>query len=170
MLELDDLFNGDFFGDDCLILKKPIRHSMVTAMPSEILTLDIHDFMQLGKDVHEHCLLAQKSYPEDSDLRRAFIEMSRWTKFKKDVVHSVRSENTNKKRSFENQLRKPAQMPVKMPIKASVKDEGAAETYLKETDVLSTNYLASASYIFKAAKQKREMIEQQMKLLRPNYS
>lgn len=57
LLELDEMHNGDFFGDDCLILKKPIKHSMITAMPSEILTLDMHDFMNLSKDVHEHCLM-----------------------------------------------------------------------------------------------------------------
>ena len=107
LLELDDLYNGDFFGDDCLILRKPISHSMVTAMPSEILTLDIHDFMALNKEVHEHCLLLQKAYPDDSDLRKAFIEMNRWNKYKKDIIHSVRSENNNKKMNFEKQLRKP---------------------------------------------------------------
>lgn len=45
LLELDEMHNGDFFGDDCLILKKPIKHSLITAMPTEILTLDMHDFM-----------------------------------------------------------------------------------------------------------------------------
>ena len=91
------MHNGDFFGDDCLILKKPIKHSLITAMPSEILTLDMHDFMQLNKDVHEHCLLLQKAFPDDVDLRGAFIEMNRWTKFKKDVLHTIRSESINKK-------------------------------------------------------------------------
>ena len=57
LLELDEICNGDFFGDDCVILKKPIRYSMITSMPSEILTLDMHDFMTLDKHIHEHCLL-----------------------------------------------------------------------------------------------------------------
>lgn len=146
MLEVDELHNGDFFGDDCVIVRKPIKHSLVTAMPSEILTLDAHDFMQLDKDIHEHCLLLQKSYPDDSDLRRAFIEMNRWTKFKKDVMHSIRSESINKKQDFNNQLRKPVNMPVKLPMKPTSKDESKPlqESYLEEKDVLNTNYLASA--------------------------
>jgi hypothetical protein len=100
----------------------------------------------LSKDVHEHCLLLQKAFPDDFDLRRAFIEMNRWTKFKKDMLHTIRSESINKKQGFEKQLRKPIQMPVKLPIKATSKDETAPlkENLLKETDVLSTNYLASA--------------------------
>ena len=53
-------------------------------------------------------------------------------------------------------------MPVKLPRKATLKDESSPlqESLLKETDVLSTNYLSSAQYIFKAAKRKREMLEQ----------
>ena len=107
LLELDELCNGDFFGDDCVILKKPIRHSMITGLPTEIITLDTHDFMALGKELHEHCLLVQKTYPDDIDLRRAFIEMNRWSKFKSDVMHSIRSEHHNKKFNYEKQLRKP---------------------------------------------------------------
>ena len=57
LLEVDELHNGDFFGDDCVIVKTPIKHSLVTAMPTEILTLDAHDFLQMNKEVHHHCLL-----------------------------------------------------------------------------------------------------------------
>jgi hypothetical protein len=72
-----------------VILRKPIKNSLITGMPTEILTLDAHDFLSMGTDVQEHSLVMQKSYPEDADLRRAFIEMNRWAKFKKDIVHSV---------------------------------------------------------------------------------
>lgn len=123
LLELDEMQNGDFFGDSCLIMKEPIKHSLITAMPTEILTLDMHDFMGLTKEVHEHSLLLGKAYPDDLDLRKAFIEMNRWTKFKQDMLHSIRSESTNKKQSFETQLRKPIQMPVKLPRKATTKDQ-----------------------------------------------
>jgi CRP-like cAMP-binding protein len=119
LLELDEMHNGDFFGDACLVLKEPIKHSLITAMPTEMLTLDIHDFLALPKELHENSLLMQKAYPDDSDLRRAFIEMNRWTKFKQDMLHSIRSDSINKRRTFENQLRKPVQMPAKLPFKAS---------------------------------------------------
>ena len=57
LLEVDELHNGDFFGDDCVIVKTQMKHSLVTAMPTEILTLDAHDFLQMNKEVHNHCLL-----------------------------------------------------------------------------------------------------------------
>jgi hypothetical protein len=48
-------------------------------------------------------------------MRRAFIEMNRWTKFKQDVVHSIKSEAVNKRKGYDKQMRKPVLMPVKMP-------------------------------------------------------
>lgn len=51
--------------------------------------------------------------------------MNRWTKFKKDVLHTIRSESINKKQGFDKQLRKPIQMPVKLPRKATSKDASA---------------------------------------------
>lgn len=38
-----------------------------------------------------------KAYPEDKDLRRAFIEMNKWTRFKQDILKTVKSESVNKK-------------------------------------------------------------------------
>jgi hypothetical protein len=49
LLEIDDLSNGDTFGEDAIMLKQPIRHSVVTTIPSEIFMLDAHDFHKLGK-------------------------------------------------------------------------------------------------------------------------
>lgn len=51
-------------------------------------------------------------------------------------------------------MRKPVLMPVKMPYQAKQNDqsEPLAEAIVKESEVLNTNYLTSAAYIFKAAK------------------
>ena len=38
-----------------------------------------------------------KPYPDDRDLRRAFIEMKRWEKYKTDIVQNVKTNYTNKK-------------------------------------------------------------------------
>jgi hypothetical protein len=119
LLDIDELHNGDYFGEDCVVLRKPIKNSLITGMPTEILTLDAHDFLIMGPEVQEHCLVMQKAYPDDVDLRRAFIEMNRWTKFKKDVMHTVQSESLNKKKGYENTMRKPVLVPVKMPIKVT---------------------------------------------------
>ena len=87
-------------------------------------------------------------------MRRAFIEMNRWTKFKQDVVRSIKSEAVNKRKGYDKQMRKPVLMPVKMPYQAKSNDlsEPMAEAIVKESEVLNTNYLTSAEYIFKAAK------------------
>lgn len=51
--------------------------------------------------------------------------MNRWTKFKKDVVHSVQSESINKKKGYDNQMRKPVLMPVKLPVRSTSNDRAA---------------------------------------------
>ena len=38
-----------------------------------------------------------KAYPEDKDLRRAFIEMNKLNRFKQDILKTVRTESVNKK-------------------------------------------------------------------------
>lgn len=48
-----------------------------------------------------------KPYPEDKDLRRAFIEMNKWNRFKNNMIKSVKAEHVNKTQNFERQLRKP---------------------------------------------------------------
>ena len=80
--------------------------------------------------------------------------MNRWAKYKQDVVHSIKSEATNKKKGYDKQMRKPVLMPMKMPYQAKPNDhsEPLAEAIVKESEVLNTNYLTSAAYIFKAAK------------------
>jgi hypothetical protein len=49
LLEIDDLSNGDVFADDSILYKFPIKHSVVTYIPSEIFMLDMHDFLKLDK-------------------------------------------------------------------------------------------------------------------------
>ena len=43
------LGNGDVFAEDAIILKQPIKHSIITSIPSEIFMLDMHDFLRLHK-------------------------------------------------------------------------------------------------------------------------
>ncbi len=80
---------------------------MITAIPSEIYSLDIDDFALLGKDFAESFLMFSKLVPADRDLRRAYIEMSRWNQFKVGMTQSVKAEQLNKQKTQEQQLRKP---------------------------------------------------------------
>jgi hypothetical protein len=105
-------------------------------------------------------------------MRRAFIEMNRWTKYKQDMVHSIKSEAINKRKGYEKQMRKPVLIPVKMPYQPKPKQdhcEPMGETIIKESEVLNTNYLTSAEYIFKAAKQKRELIDSQKAIVKSKH-
>ena len=47
LLELDDLSNGDHFADDSIVLKQPMKHSIVTSIPTEMFI--VHDILSLDK-------------------------------------------------------------------------------------------------------------------------
>jgi CRP-like cAMP-binding protein len=57
LLEIDDLTNGDSFAEDAILLKLPIRHSVVTVIPTEIFMLDMHDFLKLDKVIIHQLIL-----------------------------------------------------------------------------------------------------------------
>lgn len=105
LLEIDELTNGDSFAEYAAILKEPIKYSVITAMPSEVLIVDINDFATLGKDFAESIIKFARSVPEDSELRRALIEMNRWNQYKWAVTKSIKAERYNTVRDFDKQLR-----------------------------------------------------------------
>ena len=78
LLEIDDLACGDCFADYASILRENIQYSVITAIPSEVYSVDLDDFAKLGRDFAENILKFAKTVPPDLDLRRAFIEMNRW--------------------------------------------------------------------------------------------
>jgi len=49
LLEIDELSNGDIFAEEAVLAKGPIKHSIVTAIPTELFILDMHDFLKLRK-------------------------------------------------------------------------------------------------------------------------
>ena len=91
MLEVEELTNGDFFAEYAAILKEPVKFSVVTVAPSEVFVLDVGDFFQLGKGFTEAFLKFSKVIPDDVDLRKALVEMNKWTNFKQDMVKSVKA-------------------------------------------------------------------------------
>ena len=70
--------------------------------------------MVLGKNFAEAFLRFAKVMPLDVDLRKALIEMQKWKQYKSEVMRSVKANQTNEKKDFDHQLRKPAQLPMKM--------------------------------------------------------
>jgi hypothetical protein len=95
LLEIDELFNGDWFGVAACLLKHPIRHSIITTIPTEIFMLDAPDFINLGQDIMDSFFQYMKPYPDDLTLRRAYFEMSKWKAYKKKIVKSIKADRHN---------------------------------------------------------------------------
>jgi hypothetical protein len=64
--------------------------------------LHVDDFSRLGKEFAEAMLRFSKAVPADRDLRRAFIEMNRWTHYKSSLTKSIKAESYNRKNPQEN--------------------------------------------------------------------
>jgi len=99
--EIDELTNGDTFGEYAAILKEQIKYSAVTCMPTEVITVDIIDFVALGRDFGEAIIKFSKVVPEDKELRRALIEMNRWVHYKESLTKSVKANQLNKNKGFD---------------------------------------------------------------------
>lgn len=95
LLEVDELTNGDCFGDYASILKEPIKYSVVTVIPCEVFACQISDFMVLGRNFAEAFLKFSKVMPQDIDLRKALIEMQKWKQYKSEVMRSVKANQVN---------------------------------------------------------------------------
>ena len=95
-MEIDELTCGDFFADQSAILKEPIKYSVITAISSEVFSVDISDFMKLGREFAEAFLRFSKMTPSDQDLRRALIEMNRWNFYKESLTKSIKAQQINK--------------------------------------------------------------------------
>ena len=102
LLEVDELTNGDCFGDYASILKEPIKYSVVTVIPCEVFACHISDFMLLGRNFAEAFLRFSKVMPLDIDLRKALIEMQKWKQYKSEVMRSVKANQTNTRHDFDH--------------------------------------------------------------------
>lgn len=78
MLDVDELTNGDIFGEYASILKESIKFTAITAVQTECYVVDRKDFMKLGKETAEHFMHYSKHMPSDCDLRTSLIESIRW--------------------------------------------------------------------------------------------
>ena len=47
LLEIDELANGDYFGEKPVIDKIPIEYSMLTIIPCDMFTIHLDDYMKL---------------------------------------------------------------------------------------------------------------------------
>ena len=137
-------------------------------MPCEVLIIDVTDFAMLGKDFAESIIKFARSVPEDSELRRALIEMNRWNQYKWAVTKSIKAERYNTVRDFDKQLRHGWQVPMKQQ---EVSQKGIDETYIKshglnykDGQLIKANYLTTYDFLMKQKKKKIEDVQQKQKL------
>ena len=92
LLEIDELTSGDCFADYAAILKESIKYSVVTIIPTEVFVVQITDFISILKEKFAEAFLKfSKVTPSDIDLRRALVEMQKWSFYKNEVVMSVKA-------------------------------------------------------------------------------
>jgi hypothetical protein len=91
LLEVDELTNGEVFGEFACILKEKIQYTALTAIPTEVIIVERTNFIPLGKEKVEFFLGHSKLIPTDIDLRKAIIEGFRWAYFKDQVTQSVKA-------------------------------------------------------------------------------
>ena len=102
LLEIDELTSGDCFGDYAAILKESVKYSVVTIIPTEVFTVKIIDFIGILKEKFAEAFLKfSKPTPLDTELRKALIEMQKWSYYKNEVVMSVKANHINEKRNFD---------------------------------------------------------------------
>lgn len=75
--------------------------------------------MLLGKNFAEAFLKFSKVIPEDVDLRKALVEMQRWSTYKSEIIRSVKADQVNTRHDFDRQLRQPMQVPMKIQDRAA---------------------------------------------------
>ena len=102
LLEIDELTSGDCFADYAAILKESIKYSVITIIPTEVFILQITDFMSILKEKFAEAFLNfSKVTPQDKDLRKALVEMQKWSNYKNDVVMSVKANQHNERKTFD---------------------------------------------------------------------
>jgi CRP-like cAMP-binding protein len=56
LLEVDELTNGEVFGEFACILKEKIQYTALTAVPTEVIVIERTNFIPLGKEKVEFFL------------------------------------------------------------------------------------------------------------------
>lgn len=60
--------------------------------------MDQHDFLKLDQVVIDSFERLIKPYPDDKDLRKAYLEMKKWDQYKLNITASVHSDYNNRKK------------------------------------------------------------------------
>lgn len=120
--EIDELGDGEIFGDYGLLTETESQCSYVTAITSEIISISSFHLKKIvPQDVLEVYVKSLKQYPEDKDLEYLYEEKRKWNEYKRKLVRNVQIEKQNKK-GFDKRLRLPELKAKKLSAPINVVD------------------------------------------------
>ncbi|CAD8181144.1 unnamed protein product [Paramecium octaurelia] len=105
--EIDELGDGEIFGDFALLNEEESQCSYITSIPSEIVSISSFNLkMIVPSDRLEAYQKQIKQYPEDDDLKLLYEEKRNWNQYKRKLITNIYVDKQNKK-GFDNRLRLP---------------------------------------------------------------
>ena len=117
-MEIDELGDGDIFGDYSLLYECDSECSYITSIPTEVLAISAYDFKSiLDEDTMEIYKRSLKMYPSEEEIDEIYNENEEWRKYKSKLVKNIVIDKQNKK-GFDKRLRLPSLKPLinKTPI------------------------------------------------------
>ena len=88
LLEVDELINGDNFGEMSMLEKSRVDFSAITIIPTQVYVLEEYEILKLefAQTIFKNLRLNAKQFPADIDLRKSLIEMNKWNAYKKGLT------------------------------------------------------------------------------------
>lgn len=125
LIEIDEISTGDSFCDSSILNKEPMHHTIVCSMPCELIALPYYDLKDMDEHLLEQYQAICKTYPDDTELRKTYLDVNRWNSWKKNLYDNIQIDKVNKRRGFSQQLRKPFIKKIQLekitiPIEADV--------------------------------------------------
>jgi len=90
--------SGDSFCDYALLNKQAMHHSIVCSIPCELIALPVYDLNDLDETTIREYKTILKPYPEDSELRKMYLDLNKWNAWKKKLCQNINIEKINKRR------------------------------------------------------------------------
>jgi hypothetical protein len=76
---------------------EPIKYTVISAIPCELITLPGHELATLPTaSLNEYSSIC-KPYADDDELRKVYIDMIKWEKWKKTLLFNLDTEKLIKK-------------------------------------------------------------------------
>jgi hypothetical protein len=74
-----------------------MRFSVISAIPCELITFPSFEMDMLSPIVKKEYKAICKPYADDEELRRVYLDLIKWEKWKKTLIENIKVEKTNKK-------------------------------------------------------------------------